>query len=80
MPLNCDCYGGCWGTHSENWPAIRSSKEEIDRLFRMAGREQVLPYGTYVRNSDIELRIETYALMECLVNSSKKLKLEHINR
>lgn len=49
MPLSCDYYGGCWGDHSKDWPAISLSKlnkEEVRQL-REVIRDKCL-HGTYV--------------------------------
>ena len=62
MPLNCDCYDGCWGDHSENWPrvivptgAFILLKGKPGTLQRQTVSEalfaaavKLLPHGTYV--------------------------------
>ncbi len=41
--LSCDCYGGCWGDHSANWPSIEyKDANEAARI------RNVVPYGRYV--------------------------------
>lgn len=63
MPLSCDCYAGCWGAHSENWPKLGKTDAEAASLYRLA--HVVLPYGTYVF-METHLRVETYELAERL--------------
>lgn len=46
MPLACDCYGGCWGDHSEGWPEVPFT----DAAWKRAVEQ--LPYGSYVRVRD----------------------------
>lgn len=69
-PLGCDCYGGCWGDHSKDWPSIAIPVPLIElaalsnayypthvaamRLVNEAG----IPYGSYVISKD-RLRVET---------------------
>jgi hypothetical protein len=59
MPLNCNCYEGCWGDHAikKGWKSIGSTKEDIDHIYRLAVK--MLPYGTYVRTSPNQLYVET---------------------
>lgn len=52
MKLSCDCYPGCWGTHSENWPEIPA------HLFSKI--KSNLNYGEYVFMED-KVRIEPTA-------------------
>lgn len=64
MPLNCDCYGGCWGDHSKNWPFIRfPNSNEANKAFRLCHKN--IPYGTYVIMG-IDIRFETEAQKEIL--------------
>lgn len=69
MPLNCDCYGGCWGAHSKNWPSILIPKKMIagsESRYPESGLMQRLlqklsepiPYGSYVI-ADGDFRFET---------------------
>ena len=60
MPLNCDCYGGCWGDHSEDWPSTPDESESMRKLAVLT-----LPYGTYV-TVDGYLRVETQELLNQL--------------
>lgn len=69
MPLSCDCYGGCWGDHSMEWPSfvIPTSLIEkyeghpfkaVNEIVEAAG----LPYGSYVIDHSTErtvLRVES---------------------
>lgn len=56
MPLDCDCYGGCWGDHSEIWPrlkwpagiVIKCREGESVRQRLMRAVREVVPYGSYV--------------------------------
>lgn len=42
--LTCDCYGGCWGDHSKNWPSVPADEEKkVLEVLRM-----LLPRGAYV--------------------------------
>ncbi len=46
MPLTCDCFPGCWGAHSKDWPLVVNpflDREEVRKTV-MA----VVPYGSYV--------------------------------
>lgn len=58
MPLNCDCYPGCWGDHSEGWSEIADPQDK----FRIRAVKS-LPYGTYVTVKG-KLRVETQELLE----------------
>lgn len=78
MPLSCDCYGGCWGDHSQQWPRVAGTPTPVEQTkhqtvsaeamayYRLA--QKVLPYGTYVFMSD-HLRVETNELMRTLLNA-----------
>lgn len=46
MPLNCDCYPGCWGDHSKDWPLIPLDERNASQLRADVGR--LVPYGSYV--------------------------------
>jgi hypothetical protein len=69
MPLSCDCYGGCWGVHSKNWPHIKVTPEDLTPfkdshhpvmsfLHAVTKGHTLIPYGSYVI-SDKEIRVET---------------------
>ncbi len=65
MPLSCDCYPGCWGVHSQDWPEIweprTMSQGEFYRLVH-----KLVPYGSYVMMHG-RVRVETadlHALVE----------------
>lgn len=74
-PLGCDCYGGCWGDHSESWPRLLfTTKADADEAARLChqepGRGHVPrpkddrpPYGSNVL-SGRELRFCTTALRD----------------
>lgn len=53
MPLNCDCYAGCWAKHSERW--ARYFPNDIDKAYGVCTEK--LEYGTYVRMPD-HIRLE----------------------
>jgi hypothetical protein len=78
MPLgNCDCYGGCWGDHSENWPSLKIPQDKLDegaklnprypssaiglRICDVAG----IPYGSFVIMEDA-IRVETETMLVLL--------------
>ncbi len=73
MPLSCDCYGGCWGDHSKDWPSITDKDKSLRKL-----AIQVLPYGTYVI-MDNRLRIETVALAQILIEKKYDETLKKSN-
>jgi hypothetical protein len=59
MPLSCDCYGGCWGDHSEGWPAITGRDREIlNQAYRACWEQFGFSRGTFVLVGT-ELRLET---------------------
>ncbi len=71
--LGCDCYGGCWGDHSRNWPGLRFEDEQGARLgWRLCHQEreigvtrpkdQQVGHGNYVFGSDNVLRFATKVL------------------
>ena len=78
MPLGCDCYGGCWGDHSKDWPSIALSEKSLAEARKINSRypESVaggaiakranLPYGSYVIMSG-SLRVETPELMSLVL-------------
>lgn len=57
MPLNCDCYPGCWGDHSELWPEIICADKDRAREVRKRIMSLV-PYGSYVSADDCIVRVE----------------------
>jgi NTP pyrophosphatase (non-canonical NTP hydrolase) len=63
MPLNCDCYGGCWGDHSKGWPTIFFlTKDEATRVFTACWKVLGIPHGSYVLDGrDLRLETEEYA-------------------
>lgn len=61
MPLNCDCYPGCWGDHSVSWPKIIFRTEDGVRRAFLRCRDE-FPYGTYVR-CGLEVRVEGAELL-----------------
>ncbi len=72
MPLSCDCYGGCWGDHSKNWPDMAYTEERAQYL--VANNKL---YGSYVMtqkpesykarekrdSNNTRIRVETYAIL-----------------
>ena len=74
MPLNCDCYAGCWGDHSEGWPEI----QDTDDKYRAAAIG-LLPYGTYVTMPGNVLRVQgadLVAKLEAEMSPSRDTKPE----
>lgn len=65
MPLNCDCYGGCWADHSKDWPRLGDAPWIAETFFAVA--RQHLPYGTYVCMGD-HIRLETEEIKERLLS------------
>jgi len=48
-PLGCDCYPGCWGDHSAEWPTIQFATAVEARVARdIIVREKLVPYGSMV--------------------------------
>jgi len=81
QPLSCDCYPGCWGDHSKDWPRINGELDEIESLFRFA--HGILPPGTYVLYISCpidrevnHLRIQTGELLLKLLNEYKQTQLQ----
>lgn len=69
-PLGCDCYGGCWGVHSETWPALGfPDAKSASQAFRLiwsedSGLSRSGPkHGSYVL-MDSSLRFCTAALRD----------------
>lgn len=44
MPLGCDCYPGCWGAHSVDWPLIVGEWTKLRPYIH-----KVVPYGSWVQ-------------------------------
>lgn len=73
MPLSCDCFSGCWGVHSKNWPALHIPQHLIDKHAEHRYPDSVaageiihacaIPYGSCVNVSG-ELRLETQELFQ----------------
>lgn len=59
MPLNCDCYAGCWKEHSNSWPKIMHTESILNELYFRCVK--ILPRGTYVLVKN-ELRLEKLEL------------------
>lgn len=55
MPLSCDCYPGCWGDHSRDWPLVpfNGAPKSDTRVVVRA----VVPRGSYVEVGE-GIRIE----------------------
>lgn len=47
MPLSCDCYGGCWGDHSKDWPSV-VIPPGMETAAAMQLTHSIVPYGSYV--------------------------------
>ena len=72
--LGCDCYGGCWGDHSKDWPklifeTIGETREayrrchQTETMGQHLPRERRVPYGSYIiMDKEKELRFATHAL------------------
>jgi len=59
MPLECDCYDGCWGNHSKDWPEVDYSGTQR-RPSQVEGFVHgAVPYGSYVFVANFTVRIET---------------------
>lgn len=54
--LSCDCYSGCWGTHSAAWPIIPPEWKLPRSEIKSALAQWKIPYGGYVFWQD-DLRI-----------------------
>lgn len=70
--LGCDCYGGCWGDHSEDWPAlVFVSERDAKEAYRLGHQnedgtplvEEKAEHGTRVLMGS-ELRFNTMAFLE----------------
>lgn len=62
MPLRCDCYGGCWGDHSKEWPRVEFDEAIMIWLAKQPSHISSLYYGSYVV-ADGYIRFETNKLM-----------------
>lgn len=82
--LGCDCYGGCWGEHSESWPKLNfGDKSDALTAYRLCHQEmqigvdrpkaERIGHGNYVLGSDNSLRFSTRALLDAHV-----LRLEQL--
>ena len=67
MPLNCDCYPGCWADHSEGWPSIEVPFDKPGNAVRIA-RLADLPRGSYVIMGNV-LRVETTDYLSTVRNA-----------
>lgn len=89
MPLSCDCYGGCWGTHAveRNWPFVRVTEAELEPyhaehrpimsyLWDVAKKHTLIPYGSYVVVSDDEIRVETEEYKALLLDAMATLEFK----
>ncbi len=76
MPLNCDCYDGCWGDHSIDWPSIEIPEQLIEKkrqekfyhypiqaVVKDIIEAAQVPYGSAVTIDNI-LRLETEQMLE----------------
>lgn len=66
MPLNCDCFPGCWGRHSEGWPSISFQTEAEQKVARnwIIDKSNGIPYGSYVVvGNSIRFEKEAYKRM-----------------
>jgi len=81
MPLNCDCYPGCWGKHSKNWPFIEfETEEEGRRLYVACSKERIVPYGGYVIDIErCQFRVETEELRQKLIAHIKNSPMKTAN-
>lgn len=81
MPLSCDCYGGCWGDHSKDWPSATIPEELIEAerkrgvhypdvaaTTRLVNAAKI-PYGSYVGIGEDVLRVENSAYLAQLVDA-----------
>lgn len=51
MPLNCDCFPGCWGVHvkEKRWPRITGYYGmNPDKIHSILCKTDTVPYGTFV--------------------------------
>jgi hypothetical protein len=66
MSLDCDCYPGCWGDHSNGWPSTKEHVNAKATFLNMASNvRRYIQYGDYVR-ADGELRLESAEAMKKL--------------
>ena len=70
--LGCDCYGGCWGDHSSEWPMVlvptvvgKALAHEV-----WARPDPIIPYGSHVIMGK-----EDDPLRELRLNSSERQRL-----
>lgn len=63
--LGCDCYPGCWGDHSKEWPSLTfGTKAEAGAAYRSCfAKPDPFPYGSYVLDG-LTLRLGSRGLME----------------
>jgi hypothetical protein len=49
VPLSCDCYPGCWGDHSKDWPLVTLNPFTAEAASQLRGDvRHFVPYGSYV--------------------------------
>lgn len=60
MALAYDDIPGSWGLHSQNWPMIRTTRENARMAHAFCVKCPDIPYGSYVL-MDNEIRLETEA-------------------
>ncbi len=87
MPLSCDCYGGCWGTHSEGWPSAPIPTEMLEAASKAGSRypsstvanpilrKLDLPYGTYVVVTDA-IRVEREEYLPRVLDALHEIPFE----
>lgn len=87
MPLSCDCYGGCWGTHSTDWPSVPIPQRMLDKAAAAGSqypsstianpilRQLNLPYGTYVVVKDA-IRVEREEYLQPVMDALYVLPFE----
>jgi hypothetical protein len=86
MPLGrCDCYGGCWGDHSVDWPSIKLSLALMEEgrlknprypssaIGNRILREANVPYGCAVVMPD-SIRLETPEFLAAVLDVINELK------
>lgn len=61
-PLSCDCYDGCWGDHSKDWPEVAIADEaRLAEAHRACWKELHIPRGSYVAvRGALRLQTEEY--------------------
>lgn len=79
MPLNCDCYGGCWGDHSKDWPLVAFTNDyrtnPMPAWARKALLDSGIPYGSFVITNH-GIRVERAEYVPVLVEALNELKFE----